>query len=69
MSTQGKTCTFARYGGYACNLSWPSAKAVPGSDQWERVIKRDLCQPCGDEVRRRHSKITEGPDTGKESST
>jgi hypothetical protein len=51
-----RRCAFELRGGYPCNLDWPSSKATPGTPQWEAVIHRDMCEPCGDEVRRRHKK-------------
>jgi hypothetical protein len=48
-----KRCTFEKHGGYPCNLEWPASKATPSTPQWEAIIRRDMCVPCGETVRRK----------------
>lgn len=50
-------CEFGKKGGARCDLTWPGRKGDAGSPAWERAISRDMCLPCGAEVRRRHAKV------------
>lgn len=60
-STSFKECSFLAQGGFQCDLSFPTRKAIPGTAQWELVLRTYLCQLCAAECRRRHKETPECP--------